>query len=169
MGRGAPSILPFLSDMITVKGIVLKKSTKSKIMNILSMKKKYLLPFFVFSILIHDAGCVCATHKELSARNEEIKSVRLDLQLKEKTIDGLLDRLSLKDQEIGRLTDELHAAKMTIEDLKSDIEKLREVDVQMEEKKKEVDTGIEETISVSVPEATPGIEPTTYGEESKTE
>jgi hypothetical protein len=58
---------------------------------------------------------------------------------------------------------------MTIEDLKSDIEKLREVDVQMEEKKKEVDDSIEETISVNVPEATPGTELTTGGEESKTE
>ena len=57
---------------------------------------------------------------------------------------------------------------MTIEDLKSDIEKLREVDVQMEEKK-EVDDSIEETISVNVPEATPVTEPTTGGEESKTE
>lgn len=138
-------------------------------MNILSMKKKYLFPFFVFPVLVHGAGCVCATHQELSARNEEIKSVKLDLQLKEKAIAGLLDRLSLKDQEIGKLTDELHAAKMTIEDLKSDIEKLREVDVQVEEKKKEVDDSIEETISVSTPEATPGIEPTTGGEGSKTE
>ena len=58
---------------------------------------------------------------------------------------------------------------MTIEDLKSDIEKLREVDVQMEEKKKEVDDSIEETISVNVPEATPVTEPTTGGEESNTE
>jgi septal ring factor EnvC (AmiA/AmiB activator) len=147
----------------------LKKSIESKKMNILSMKKKYLFSFFIFPVLIHGTGCVCATHQELSTRNEEIKSVKLDIQLKEKTIAGLLDRLSLKDQEIGRLTDELHATKMTIEDLKSDIEKLREVDVQMEEKKKEVDDSIEETISVNVPEATPVTEPTTGGEESKTE
>ena len=33
---------------------------------------------------------------------------------------------------------------MTIENLKKDIEQLREVDVQMEEKKKEVDIQIEE-------------------------
>lgn len=133
------------------------------------MKKKYLFPFFVFPVLVHGAGCVCATHRELSARNEEIKSVKLNLQLKEKSIAGLLDRLSLKDQEIGKLMDELHAAKITIEDLKNDIEKLREVDVQVEEKKKEVDNSIEETISVSSPAATPGIEPATGGEGSKTE
>lgn len=135
----------------------------------LSMKTKYLFPFFIFPSLMYGAGCVCVSHKELSARNEEIKSVKIDLQLKEKTIAGLLDRLSLKDQEIGKLTDELHDAKMTIEDLKSDIEKLREVDVQVEEKKKEVDDSIEETITMSAPEATPGIEPTTGEEESKTE
>ncbi len=72
-------------------------------------------------------------------------------------ITDLLDRLSMKDQEIGKLTDELHAAQETIEELKSDIEKLREVDVQMEEKKAEVDNHIKETITTSSPEATPGV------------
>ena len=62
----------------------------------------------------------------------------------------------MKDQEIGKLTDELHTAQETIEKLKNDIEKLREVDVQMEEKKTDVDNHIEETIITSPPEATPG-------------
>ena len=62
----------------------------------------------------------------------------------------LLDRLSIKDQEIGRLHDKLNTATMTIENLKKDIEQLREVDVQMEEKKKEVDIQIEETIPEDV-------------------
>ena len=107
-------------------------------------------------------GCACTTHKkELTARNEEIKTARHDLQLKEKTISDLLDRLSLKDQEIGKLTGELHTAQTTIEDLKKDIEQLREVDVQMEEKKKEVDSRIEETIPMSIEGPTVGTESAT--------
>ena len=70
-------------------------------------------------------------------------------------ITDLLDRLSMKDQEIGKLTDELLTSRETIEELKGDIEKLREVDVQMEEKKAEVDNRIEEAIITSSPEATP--------------
>lgn len=128
------------------------------------MKKTYLFPFIFLPVLVHSTGCVCMTHKELCAKNEEIKTIKLDLQLKEKTISGLLDRLSMKDQEIGKLTDELHTAKMTIEDLKSDIEKLREVDVQVEEKKNEVDNSIKETISTNIPEVTVGTESATVEE-----
>ncbi|KXK30902.1 MAG: hypothetical protein UZ01_01023 [Candidatus Brocadia sinica] len=101
------------------------------------------------------------THKEFCARNEEITTIKLDLQLKEKTITELLDRLSQKDQEIGKLTDELRFAQITIEDLKSDIEKLREVDVQVEEKKEEVSNSIEETIPANIPEVTLGTESVT--------
>lgn len=137
-------------------------------MDILLMKKNYVFPFFFLPVLIQSTGCVCMTHKELCAKNEEIKTIRLDLQLKEKTITGLLDRLSMKDQEIGKLTDELQTARVTIEDLKSDIEKLREVDVQVEEKKKEVNTSIEETNPASVPEVTTGTESVTI-EEPKNE
>ena len=132
-------------------------------MNILPIKR-YFFPCFFVSILIHNTGCICSAHRELNTRNEEIKNVKLDLYLKEKTITYLLDRLSVKDQEIGKLTDELHSAKVTIEDLKSDIEKLREIDIQVEEKKKEVDNSMVETIPVNVPEATPKTEPTTAGE-----
>ena len=74
----------------------------------------------------------------------------------------------MKDQEIGKLTDELHTAQETIEELKSDIEKLREVDVQMEEKKTEFDNRIEETITTSSPEATPEVNSKST-EEQKTE
>ncbi|HHT9136602.1 MAG TPA: hypothetical protein ACFYEK_05075 [Candidatus Wunengus sp. YC60] len=118
--------------------------------------KKYYFSLFFFPVLFLSTSCICTTHiKDLTAKNEEIKTIKLDLQLKEKTITDLLDRLSMKDQEIGKLTDEVHTAHETIEELKSDIEKLREVDVQMEEKKTEADNRIEETIATSNPEATP--------------
>ena len=131
--------------------------------------KKYYFSLFYFPVLFLSASCVCTTHiKDLTTKNEEIKTIKLNLQYKEKTISDLFDRLSMKDQEIGKLTDELHAAQDTIEELKSDIEKLREVDVQMEEKKKEVDKRIEETIATSSPEATPGTDSKST-EEQKTE
>ena len=131
--------------------------------------KKYYLSLFFFPVLFLGASCVCTTHiKDLTTKNEEIKTIKLDLQHKEKTITDLLDRLSMKDQEIGKLTDELHVAWETIEELKSDIEKLREVDVQMEEKKAEVDNHIKETITTSSPEATPGVNSKST-EEQKTE
>ena len=119
--------------------------------------KKYYFSLIFFPVLFLGTSCVCTTHiKDLTTKNEEIKTIKLELRFKEKTITDLLDRLSMKDQEIGKLTDELHVAWETIEELKSDIEKLREVDVQMEEKKTEVDSRIEETIITSSPEATPG-------------
>ncbi|OOP55104.1 MAG: hypothetical protein AYP45_16595 [Candidatus Brocadia carolinensis] len=98
-----------------------------------------------------------------------MKNVKLDLHLKEKTIADLLDRLSVKDQEIGQLTDELHSARVIIEDLKSDIEKLREIDVQVEEKKKEVDASMAESIPGNVPEVTPETKPTAAVEEENNE
>ena len=120
--------------------------------------KKYYFSLIFFPVLFLGTSCVCTTHiKDLTIKNEEIKTIKLELRLKEKMITDLLDRLSMKDQEIGKLTDELHAAQETIEELKSDIEKLREVDVQMEEKKAEVDNHIKETITTSSPEATPGV------------
>lgn len=130
------------------------------------MKKNYFFSFLFLSLLIQCTGCVCMTHKEFCAKNEEIKTIGLDLQLKEKTITELLDRLSQKDQEIGKLTDELRAARATIRDLKSDIEKLREVDMQVEEKKEEVNinNSIEETIPANMPEITSGTESVTIEE-----
>ena len=131
--------------------------------------KKYYLSLFFFPVLFLGASCVCTTHiKDLTTKNEEIKTIKLELRFKEKTITDLLDRLSMKDQEIGKLTDELHAAQETIEELKSDIEKLREVDVQTEEQKAEVDNRIEETITTSSPEATPQTDSKST-EEQKTE
>jgi septal ring factor EnvC (AmiA/AmiB activator) len=131
--------------------------------------KKYYFSLFFFPVFFLSTSCVCTTHiKDLTAKNEEVKTIKLDLQHKEKMITDLLDRLSMKDQEIGKLTDEVHTAQETIEELKSDIEKLREVDVQMEEKKTEVDNRIEETITTSSPEATPQTDSKST-EEQKTE
>ena len=124
-------------------------------MPITNIKKYYFLLVF-FPVFFLSTSCVCTTHiKDLTTKNEEIKTVKIDLQNKEKMITDLMDRLSMKDQEIGKLTDELLTSRETIEELKSDIEKLREVDVQMEEKKAEVDNRIEEAIITSSPEATP--------------
>jgi len=118
--------------------------------------KKYYFSLIFLPVLFLGTSCVCTTHiKDLTTKNEEIKTIKLELQNKGKMITDLLDRLSMKDQEIGKLTEELHAAQETIGELKSDIEKLREVDVQMEEKKTEVDNRIEEGIVTSSPEATP--------------
>ena len=137
-------------------------------MHITNIKKHYFSLFF-FPVFFLSTSCVCTTHiKDLTTKNEEIKTIKLELRLKEKMITDLLDRLSMKDQEIGKLTDELHVAWETIEELKSDIEKLREVDVQMEEKKTEVDNRIEETITTSSPEATPQTDSKST-EEQKTE
>ena len=131
--------------------------------------KKYYFSLIFFPVLFLGTSCVCTTHiKDLTTKNEEIKTIKLELRFKEKTITDLFDRLSMKDQEIGKLTDELHAAQETIEELKSDIEKLREVDVQMEEKKAEVDNHIKETITTSSPEATPEVNSKST-EEQKTE
>ena len=131
--------------------------------------KKYYLSLFFFPVLFLGASCVCTTHiKDLTTKNEEIKTIKLDLQHKEKTITDLSGRLSMKDQEIGKLTDEVHTAQETIEELESDIEKLREVDVQTEEQKAEVDNRIEETITTSSPEATPEAD-SKSAEEQKTE
>ncbi|KAB2833576.1 MAG: hypothetical protein F9K48_08095 [Candidatus Brocadia sp.] len=135
-------------------------------MNILLMKR-YFFPCFFASILVYNTSCICSARRELNTKNEEIKNVKLNLHLKEKTIADLLDRLSVKDQEIGKLTDELHSARLTIEDLKSNIEKLREIDVQVEEKKKEADTSMVESIPLNVPEVTPETEPPTVGEGKK--
>lgn len=124
-------------------------------MPITNIKKYYFLLVF-FPVFFLSTSCVCTTHiKDLTTKNEEIKTVKIDLQNKEKMITDLMDRLSMKDQEIGKLTDELLTSRETIEELKGDIEKLREVDVQMEEKKTEVDNRIEEAIITSSPEATP--------------
>jgi DNA repair exonuclease SbcCD ATPase subunit len=136
--------------------------------HITNIRKHYFFLFF-FPLFFLSTSCVCTTHiKDLTTKDEEIKTIKLDLQYKGKMITDLLERLSMKDQEIGKLTDELHAARETIEELKSDIEKLREVDVQTEEKKTEVDNRIEETIITSSPEATPEAD-SRSAEEQKTE
>ena len=99
-------------------------------MNIVTMKKGNFFPFFFLPVLLMGVGCVSTPYKkELIKKNEEIKTITLDLQHKEKTITDLLDRLSWKDQEIGKLTDTLRTSTYEIETLKSDIEKLRKTDL----------------------------------------
>jgi predicted RNase H-like nuclease (RuvC/YqgF family) len=61
----------------------------------------------------------------MTTKNEEIKAAKLDQRIKEKALNNILDRLSRKDQEIGRLTDELHNSKLIIENLRNDVDRLR--------------------------------------------
>ncbi len=112
----------------------------------------------LFPMLLLGAGCVSTA---------EIKTISADIQDNKKMINNLLDRLSVKDQEIGMLHDKLNTATVTIENLKKDIEQLREVDVQMEEKKKEVDIQIEETIPEEVLGASPGTDSVSIEEPSE--
>ena len=112
----------------------------------------------MFSMLLLGAGCVSTA---------EIKTIGADIQDNKKMINDLLDRLSAKDQEIGRLHGKLNTATITIENLKKDIEQLREVDVQMEEKKKEVDIQIEETIPEDVLGTPPGTDSVSIEEPSE--
>ena len=112
----------------------------------------------IFPMLLLGAGCVST---------EEIKTISANIQGNKKMISDLLDRLSAKDQEIGRLHDKLNTATMTIENLKKDIEQLREVDVQMEEKKKEVDIQIEGTIPEDVLGTPPGTDSVSIEEPSE--
>ncbi len=112
----------------------------------------------LFPMLLLGAGCVSTA---------EIKTISADIQDNKKMISDLLDRISAKDQEIGRLHDKLNTATMTIENLKKDIEQLREVDVQMEEKKKEVDIQIEGTIPEDVLGTPPGTDSVSIEEPSE--
>ena len=112
----------------------------------------------IFPMLLLGAGCVST---------QEIKTISADIQDNKKMIHDLLDRLSVKDQEIGMLQDKLNAATVTIENLKKDIEQLREVDVQMEEKKKEVDSQIEETIPEEKLGTSPGTDSVSIEEPSE--
>lgn len=168
---------------------------RDKIVNFLIMKKINFFLFFFLPLLLSHMSCISMNHKkDLIKKNEEIKDIAMELQLKEKTITDILDRLSWKDQEIGRLTDELrnsktiiaslskdieklretdllehlsvkdqeigkltdelHTTQSTITNLKTDIGKLCEIDVQVEEKKEEVNDKIEEGISVDPLHAT---------------
>ncbi len=103
------------------------------------MKSSFFLLFF-FPVIILSTGCVCLTNKkELDVKNEKIKNMELELLHKEEIMHDLLKSISIKDQEVGRLSQELQNAQLTIEDLRSSIQKLREVDVLVEEKKKKGD------------------------------
>jgi len=99
-------------------------------MNIVNKKKiRYLLCFFIPAFL-SCIGCANSAYKKaLTKKNEEISTLKVDVQHKGKTINDLLDRLSWKDQEIGRLTDELRTASTTIKSLKKEVEKLKSSDL----------------------------------------
>lgn len=95
----------------------------------MNIKSRFFLLLFL-PFLYLSAGCMnTANRRELNKKNEEIKSIGLELQHKEKTVTDLLDRISWKDQEIGKLTDDLRIAKHEIENLKSDIDKLKKTDL----------------------------------------
>lgn len=131
-------LIPHTSDRLFVANLLWLRLCRVRLFKDKTMKINLLLPL-VFSGALLGAGCACTTHvREVTAKNEEIAALKLGLQFKEKMIADLLDRLSLKDQEIGKIGDELSIARSAIDDLKGDIEKLREVDVQMEQKKEEV-------------------------------
>ena len=95
----------------------------------MNIKSRFFLLLFL-PFLYLSAGCMnTANRRELNKKNEEIKSIGLELQHKGKTVTDLLDRISWKDQEIGKLTDELRIARHEIENLKSDIDKLKKTDL----------------------------------------
>ena len=127
-------------------------------MNMVNIIRGAFFLAFIFPALFLGAGC---------ASNEEIKTINADVQFNKKIINELLDHLSAKDQEIGRLNDNLNTATMSIENLKNDIEQLREVDVQMEAKKKEVDIQIEGTIPEDMLEKHTGTDSVSIEEQEK--
>ncbi len=127
-------------------------------MNMVNIIRGAFFLAFIFPALFLGAGC---------ASNEEIKTINADVQFNKKIINELLDHLSAKDQEIGRLNDKLNTATMSIENLKNDIEQLREVDVQMEAKKKEVDIQIEGTIPEDMLEKHTGTDSVSIEEQEK--
>ncbi|MCF6147886.1 MAG: hypothetical protein E3K37_04425 [Candidatus Kuenenia sp.] len=99
-------------------------------MGIVNKKKVWRISFLLVPAFLLCIGCAnTAYKKELAKKDEEINLVRVDVQHKAKTINDLLDRLSWKDQEIGKLTDEIRTASATIETLKKEIEKLQANDL----------------------------------------
>lgn len=99
-------------------------------MNILGTKKYYFFTFLFFPFILMNAGCAyMGMKKELNKRNEEIKTIKIELQARQKANNDLFNRLSWKDQEIGKLTDDLRTASITIKTLQDEIEKLKKTDL----------------------------------------
>ena len=95
----------------------------------MNIKSRFFLLLFL-PFLYLSAGCMnTANRRELNKKNEEIKSIGLELQHKGKTVTDLLDRLSWKDQEIGKLNDDLRTATITIENLNNEVDKLKKTDL----------------------------------------
>lgn len=130
---------------------------------IIANKKKSFFLLFFFPVIILSTGCVCLTNKkELDAKNEKIKNMELELQHKEEMMYDLLKSISIKDQEVERLSQELQNARVTVEDLRCSIQKLREVDVLVEEKKKKGDNhNTIETIPADTEKVMPGTDSVT--------
>lgn len=129
---------------------------------IIAGKKKSFFWLFFFPMIILSTGCVCLTDKkELAAKNEKIKNMEFELQHKEEMIYDLLKSISIKDQEAERLSQELHNAQMAIHDLRCNIQKLREVDMMVEEKKKKSDSHNMETIPADTENVVPGTDSVT--------
>lgn len=99
-------------------------------MNIINKKRVCFLSLLLAPAFLMCIGCAnTAYKKELTKKTEEITIMKVDVQHKAKAINDLLDRLSWKDQEIGKLTDEIRTASATIESLKKEIEKLKASDL----------------------------------------
>ncbi len=99
-------------------------------MKFINKKKACFLSLLLAPMFLMCIGCASTTYKkELTKKTEEINIMKVDVQHKAKAINDLLDRLSWKDQEIGRLTDELRNSKTIIASLSKDIERLRETDL----------------------------------------
>jgi len=99
-------------------------------MNVVNKKRVCCFSLFLIPAFLLCIGCAnTAYKKELTRKNEEINLMKVEVQHKAKTVNDLLDRLSWKDQEIGRLTDEIRTSSTTIESLKKEIEKLQASDL----------------------------------------
>ncbi|MGQ3684491.1 MAG: hypothetical protein ACUBOA_05695 [Candidatus Loosdrechtia sp.] len=99
-------------------------------MNISGTKKYLFFTFLFFPFLLLNASCAhLGTKKELSRRNEEIKIIKIELQAKEKANRDLFNRLSWKDQEIGKLTEDLRNSFATIKTLQDEIDRLKKTDL----------------------------------------
>lgn len=99
-------------------------------MKFINKKRVCFLSLLLAPAFLMCIGCASTTYKkELTKKTEEINIMKVDVQHKAKAINDLLDRLSWKDQEIGRLTDEIRTASVTIESLKKEIEKLKSSDL----------------------------------------
>jgi chromosome segregation ATPase len=99
-------------------------------MDILGTKKRYYFTFLFFLFILMNAGCAhMGIKKELDKKDEEIKTIKIELQARQKANNDLFNRLSWRDQEIGKLTEDLRTASITIKTLQDEIERLKKTDL----------------------------------------